>query len=147
LQGKLKIVECVTREFFARSATRLPRQAANETAVPDHDRRDPSRQQAIVGGARKNDPPLTTRACADWMGFTPAWIRAAIDEGVTVHRRVVKLEAETMTLNGRRVHRIHLDHFITFLVAIGWKRIPSAPAGATRSAKGADDDARDPDRR
>jgi hypothetical protein len=61
------------------------------------------------------------------MGFTPAWIRAAIDEGVTVQRQLVKLRAETMTLNGRRVHRIHLDHFITFLAAIGWKRIPPPP--------------------
>jgi hypothetical protein len=120
-------VDFVTREFFARSGTPRPRQAANDAGAPAEDRRDPSRQRPIVGGARQSDPPLTTRACADWMGFTPAWIRAAIDEGVLVHRRLVKLQAETLTLNGRRVHRIHLDDFITFLGAIGWKRIPPHP--------------------
>lgn len=73
------------------------------------------------------DPPLTTRACADWMGFTTEWVRGAIDEGVSISGHVVKLEAETLTINGRRSHRIHLDHFRTFLRAIGWMRIPRLP--------------------
>jgi hypothetical protein len=69
-------------------------------------------------------PPLTTRACADWMGFSPSWIRAAITDGVTIRGRLVTLEAETVTGNGRRTYRIHPDHFRTFLVAIGWSRLP-----------------------
>jgi len=69
-------------------------------------------------------PPLTTRACADWLGFSTSWIRAAITEGVIVHGQVVTLEAETITLNGRRTHRIHPDHFRRFLIAIGWHRLP-----------------------
>jgi hypothetical protein len=94
---------------------------------PDGDRRDPSRERPIAGGQRATDPPLTTRACADWMGFSPDWIRAAIDEGVTVRGHLVKLDAEILTMNGRRSHRVHLDAFIVFLTAIGWKRIPPRP--------------------
>jgi len=41
----------------------------------------------------------------------------------------VKLEAETLTFGNRRTHRIHLDAFVTFLHAIGWKRIPKLPRG------------------
>jgi hypothetical protein len=40
----------------------------------------------------------------------------------------VKLEAETITVRGRRCHRIHLDRFVDFLKAIGWKRLPRATA-------------------
>ena len=76
-------------------------------------------------GDRTLEPPLTTRAAADYVGFTPSWIRLAIDQGVTVGRRVVKLEAETLELNGRRNVRIHVDHFRIFLQAIGWKRLPA----------------------
>jgi hypothetical protein len=85
------------------------------------------RPRAIAGGSRSTDPPLTTRECADWMGLTASWVRAAIDEGVTVGGRVVRLEAETLMLNGRRINRIHLDRFVVFLAAIGWKRIPRHP--------------------
>jgi hypothetical protein len=85
------------------------------------------RSRAIAGGSRATDPPLTTRECADWMGLTASWVRAAIDEGVTVGGRVVRLEAETLMLNGRRINRIHLDRFVLFLAAIGWKRIPKYP--------------------
>jgi hypothetical protein len=97
-------------------------------AVPaTGDRRDPGRQQPIAGGARATDPPLTTRECADYMNMTPVWVRRAIDEGVLTRGRLVKLEAETITVNGRRLHRIHLDRFIAFLQAIGWQRIPTWP--------------------
>jgi hypothetical protein len=58
------------------------------------------------------------------MGFTSAWVRSAINEGVEVSGTTVKLEAETLTINGRIVHRIHEDSFIAFLSAIGWKRLP-----------------------
>ena len=68
--------------------------------------------------------PLTARECADYMGFTPAWIRKAINEGVTVRGHVVKLEAETLSVNGRTTHRIHEHSFNQFLVAIGWKHLP-----------------------
>jgi len=61
------------------------------------------------------------------MGFSGDWIRAAIDDGVEVHGTLVTLKAETMTINGRRQHRVHLDQFIVFLTAIGWKRIPPRP--------------------
>jgi hypothetical protein len=69
--------------------------------------------------------PLTTRACADFMGFTPEWIRCAIDAGVTVDGRRVQLAAETLTIGSRRTHRIHVDQFVRFLDAIGWKRMPA----------------------
>jgi hypothetical protein len=91
------------------------------------DRRNPRAQRPILGGARQSDPPLTTRHCADWMGLTPAWVIAAIDEGVTVRGRVVKLEAEILPLSRRRVIRIHVDRFIVFLTAIGFKRVPTVP--------------------
>lgn len=86
---------------------------------PSPPRPPPQGKRAVLSGG-----VLTSRACADWMGFTPAWIRIAIDRGVTVRRRRVKLEAETLTLNGRRLHRIHQDRFREFLTAIGWKRLP-----------------------
>ena len=88
------------------------------------------RPRTINGGNRATDPPLTTRECADWMGLTSSWVRAAIDEGVAVRGRIVRLDAETLDLNGRRLHRIHLDRFVAFLVAIGWKRIPKHPRRA-----------------
>jgi hypothetical protein len=113
-------------------ATVLMSQAAS-SGTHFEDRRDPRTQGPLVGGSRASDPPLTTRACADWMGFTTEWVRAAIDEGVGVGGRVVRLEAETLRLNGRRSHRIHLDAFITFLQAIGWKRIPRHPRAIASS--------------
>jgi hypothetical protein len=91
------------------------------------DRRERSRQRPIPGGSRATDPPLTTRDVADWMGHSTSWVRAAIDEGYWVSGGLVRLEAETLTINGRRTHRVHLDAFIRFLRAIGWKRIPSHP--------------------
>jgi hypothetical protein len=71
--------------------------------------------------------PLTTRACADYVGFTSEWIRTAIDEGVVVDGRVVKLEAETIVSGHRRTYRIHVEQFIDFLQQIGWKRLPMLP--------------------
>jgi hypothetical protein len=89
----------------------------------------------ILGGRRAYDPPLTTRLCADWCGMTTAWVREAIDVGHQLpgRRERVKLEAETITLNRRRVHRIHLDAFIAFLRAIGWRRLPRSPRAFPRA--------------
>lgn len=58
------------------------------------------------------------------MGFTTEWIRRAIVEGVTVRGVVVRLDAETLDINGRRKYRIHEDRFGEFLQAIGWKHLP-----------------------
>jgi hypothetical protein len=69
--------------------------------------------------------PLSTRACAAHVGFTSEWIRKAIVDGVDIGDRRVRLEAETVTVNGRRRHRIYRDRFRTFLTAIGWKRLPA----------------------
>jgi hypothetical protein len=91
------------------------------------DRRDRSRQRPVPGGSRATDPPLTTRDAADYMGRSTAFVRDAIDEGHWTPTGLVRLEAETMVLNGRRTHRIHLDAFIRFLKRIGWKRIPRHP--------------------
>jgi hypothetical protein len=106
----------------ARRRAKLP-----ERAVPHRDRRGAG-QRPVLGGARANDPPLTTRDCADFMGMSPAWVRAAIEEGVTHRRRLVKLRAERLGLNGRTIYRVHLDQFIVFLVAIGWRRVPPHPS-------------------
>jgi hypothetical protein len=66
------------------------------------------------------------------MGLTPAWIRKAINQGVVdVHGVVVKLEAETLTINRRRILRVHEHKFAEFLQAIGWKHLPRASAPAS----------------
>jgi hypothetical protein len=83
------------------------------------DRRDPSKQREVLGGARATDPPLTTSDCAEWMGMTTEFIRGAVDDG--------QLQAEDVTINGRRVIRIHLDDFIAYLKKIGWRRLPRGP--------------------
>jgi hypothetical protein len=61
--------------------------------------------------------------------MTTEWVRNAIDNGVTVPGRLlpVKLEAETLIINGRKVHRIHHDRFRAFCQALGWARIPTLP--------------------
>lgn len=62
------------------------------------------------------------------MGVTPSWIRSAITEGVPVGGRLVKLEAEILAVSRRRrMIRIHLDRFVVFLIAIGWRRLPTIP--------------------
>ena len=76
-------------------------------------------------GVRVPEKPLTARECADYMGFTPAWIRRAITQGVMVRNVVIQLEAETLDFTGRRTYRIHVDRFGEFLQAIGWKHLPS----------------------
>lgn len=76
---------------------------------------------------RVPEKPLTARECAEWMGYTSSWIRRAINDGVLVRGTTVRLEAETLSINGRTTHRIHLDSFVTFLRAIGWKRLPRQP--------------------
>jgi hypothetical protein len=103
--------------------------AAGRGRPVPHDRRDRGRQQPVPGGTRVSDPPLTTRLCADFLAMTTEWVRNAIDNGVTVPGRLlpVKLEAETLTINGRRVHRIHHDRFRAFCQDIGWARIPKLP--------------------
>jgi hypothetical protein len=99
----------------------------------ERDRRDPGRQRPIRGGTRASDPPLTTRECGDWMGMSPKWVRDAIVYGHHVKGAIVFLEAESVVVNRRTVHRIYLDRFAEFLTAIGWSRIPRLPR--------ADDDA------
>lgn len=81
------------------------------------------------------DPrPLKVSDCATWMGFTQTWVRDAINQGVTTKAGArVKLEAETLSINGRNVHRIHVDAFVTFLKAIGWKHLPTVPAPPSAS--------------
>jgi hypothetical protein len=70
--------------------------------------------------------PLTTRDCADYLGFSTQWIRRAIAEGVTLRDgQIVKLEAEALTLPGRTTYRIDSDQFAAFLVAIGRKHVPA----------------------
>jgi hypothetical protein len=71
------------------------------------------------------DAPWTTRACADYVAFTPEWIRVAITKGVVIDGKRVKLEAETVTTGARRIHRVHVDKFADFLSAIGWTRLPA----------------------
>ena len=102
-----------------------------EPAKGTADRRDPARQRPIVGGTRPvdppptgQDPPLTTRDCADWMGVTTEYIRGAIDEGIRVRGELVKLEAESFDSGSRRTLRVHLDKFVEFLERIGWRRLP-----------------------
>lgn len=96
-----------------------------DRAIRHDDRRHPA-PRPLPGGSRASDPPLTTRACADWMGVTPSWIRSAITEGVPVDGRLVTLETEIVP-GKRLVYRIHLDRFIAFLRAIKWRRIPPNP--------------------
>jgi hypothetical protein len=98
-------------------ACRTPR-----ASPPVADRR--RRPRPLPGGSRPNDPPpspteppLTTRDCADWMGVTTEYIRGAIVDG--------QLEAEIVTVNGRRMIRVHVDQFREYLQRIGWKRIPA----------------------
>jgi hypothetical protein len=73
--------------------------------------------------------PLTTRACADYLGLTRQWVHQAVTEGVHVGNTLVKLEAERLELNKRVTYRIHGDKFVEFLQAIGWKRLPRIPTG------------------
>jgi hypothetical protein len=75
---------------------------------------------------------LTTRDCADWMGYSTQWVRQAITRGVTAaDGRTLKLAADAMSLTARRpTFRVYRDDFITFLTAIGWKRIPGQHARA-----------------
>jgi hypothetical protein len=75
------------------------------------------------------DSPLTTRACADYLGFTAEWIRGAITDGVLVKGRLVTLDAETVDVGARHVYRVHPDQFRAFLQAIGWKRLPAVRVG------------------
>lgn len=102
----------------------LPPVASPGPAVPgsgpvQRERRDPAHQRTLIGGHRASDPPLTTRDCADWMGVGTDFIRGAIEDG--------QLQAEDVRVNGKRLIRIHLVDFVTYLRAIGWKRLPRVP--------------------
>jgi hypothetical protein len=71
------------------------------------------------------DVPLTVRDCADWMGYSTEWVRRAIHRGVTApDGSTVKLAAVSLRGRVRRSHRIHLDDFVAFLLAIGSSKIP-----------------------
>lgn len=77
---------------------------------------------------RQADRPLTLRECADYLGYSDEWVRQAILVGVvTADGAQVKLQTETLALNGRRAYRIHESHFYTFLRAIGWAHLPARP--------------------
>jgi hypothetical protein len=73
---------------------------------------------------------LTTRDCAEWMGYTTQFIRNAITRGVTAaDGTTVKLEAETTARTARRKsYRVYRDNFTGFLIAIGWSHIPGQHA-------------------
>jgi hypothetical protein len=68
---------------------------------------------------------LTASECADDIGRTVERIHRAITDGVTVHGVLVKLQAETLMTNGRRVTRIELVRFRAFLAKIGWTQLPT----------------------
>lgn len=94
------------------------------------DRRDPGRQHPRTGGYRKDDPPLTTRECATWLGVEPEWVRDAINQGVwsAEQGRLVQLTAEYLpgrNATSKGEYRIYIDDFIVFLIAIGWSRLPA----------------------
>jgi hypothetical protein len=73
------------------------------------------------------DAPLTTRACADFLGMSGEWIRQAITQGFPVDGQLVTLEAETLPTGKRRVYRIHPEAFNRFLRGIGWTRLFVVP--------------------
>lgn len=50
------------------------------------------------------------------MGVRAAFVRDAVDAG--------ELVAEDVTVNGKRLIRIHFADFVAWLRAIGWSRIP-----------------------
>ena len=64
------------------------------------------------------------------MGVSTQSVRDWIHHGYFTGTETVKLQAEMLTVNGRRMHRIYLDSFITFLTAIGWQRVPKHPRAA-----------------
>ncbi len=74
----------------------------------------PSRQ------LQDDDPLLSTRACADWMGRSTESIRMAIRRNL--------LEAEYVQAPGctRGVHAIRLSKFQAYLKRVGFKRLPTA---------------------
>jgi hypothetical protein len=68
---------------------------------------------------------LTTRDCADWVGYSTEWIRRAINAGVTAPSgRTVKLEAATVRSGRRRCYRVYREAFVDFLITIAWTKIP-----------------------
>lgn len=83
------------------------------------DRRDPGRDRILVGGRRESDPPLTPRACADWMGVSPSYIRGLIHDK--------HLRAEKVVVGDRRpLYRIYFDDFVKCLKRLNWSRLPRA---------------------
>lgn len=65
------------------------------------------------------EPPLSTRECADFIGCSTDYILKAIKAG--------KLSAERATMPGnqRAMYRVHVDDFRAFLKAINFKRLPA----------------------
>jgi hypothetical protein len=72
--------------------------------------------------------PWTIGACATFMGFAPSFIRRAIVRGVRsgTGTKRIRLDAEVITVAGRRRYRVHRDQFARFLKQIGWQRMPTA---------------------
>jgi hypothetical protein len=96
-----------------------PSPAEPARVVEPAERRRVERQRSITGGRRATDPPLTTRACADWMGMGTDYIVDAIKAG--------DLNAERFGRPGKRAqYRVHLDEFIRFLQKIGFQRLPKS---------------------
>jgi excisionase family DNA binding protein len=85
-------------------------------AMPD--RRNPARQQLRAGGRRRQDPPLTTRDCADWLGVSPDKILRAIEAGFLRAERFREPGASRDTV------RIHGTDFHAYCLLIGFRRLP-----------------------
>lgn len=83
---------------------------------PAAERRALDRQRRLAGGRRITDPPLTTRACADWIGSSTDYIRDAIADGELLGTGRVG-----------RAHRVTYDSFVAFCRRKGF-RIPREPA-------------------
>jgi hypothetical protein len=68
-----------------------------------------------------DDPCISTRAAADYTGYTPQYFRAAI--------KANDLRAEYVVSPGKKrgMHLIRFTDFVAFLKAIGFKRIPGRP--------------------
>jgi hypothetical protein len=94
------------------------------------ERRNLANQKPKPGGRRRGDPPnqeppFTTRECADWMGVSTEYIREAINIGVWTSTGLVRLEAEYVPQGeDRGFYRVHVDAFVVFLKRIGWTRMP-----------------------
>jgi excisionase family DNA binding protein len=73
---------------------------------------------------RKQQPPLSTRECAEYLGVHTSYIVRAIRRGA--------LKAEAIRPAGfkRTLYRIHEDDYIAWLQAIGCQRVPRRSSDA-----------------